>query len=237
MAQLFKIRLPDGRVLIPGDWTSAEPLYSTVEFGAGSFPKLTAYSYGVGSGAVPGSAGPRRATLADTNLQGEGARLPENEELIVYNLAIELFHIGAQSLTQSTSGSIIDPPDVSYANVLRMQRDVIVIVKIAYVKEYTRESLGWFPATTGVNQTPMAPTNVTLGLRGYLAGNNGQEAVCGARQFASPLYCAGGESLAVDFIAGPGEVEGLDVESTPGADDGRIRTRVYFEGYRKRPVA
>ena len=237
MAQLYKIRLPDGRVLIPGDWTSAEPLYSTVEIGVGSFPVLAAFCYGVGSGEVPGSIGPRNATLQDTNLQGEGGRLPENEELIIYNLAIECFHVGAQSLVNPVLGGVIDPPFVSYANMLRLTRDIIVITNIAYVKQYTHESLAWFPASTGVNLTSDAPTFVTDGASGFLAGNNGQEAVCGARQFASPLYVAGGEALSVEFYPGPGSVTDLDAESTAGANDGRIRLRTFFEGYRKRPVA
>ena len=36
MAQLWKVRLPNGNVLTPGDWTTAEPLYSTVEVQAGA---------------------------------------------------------------------------------------------------------------------------------------------------------------------------------------------------------
>lgn len=235
MAQLWKIRLPGGKTLTPGDWTSAEPLYSTVEIGVGPFPILTAFSSGKG-GTVPGSIGPRRSTLADTNLEGEGARLPENEEIIIYQMAIEAFHIGAQSGADALPS--IDPPDVSLLNMLRMQRDLLIVTRIAYVKEYTRAPLGIFPASTGVRQyNSAARSAISAGVDGYVASNNGGLSVKDARMFASPLYVAGGESIAVDFKPGPGSVTGLDAESTPGADDGRLRLRVYWEGYRRRPVA
>lgn len=235
MAQLWKIRLPDGRVLTPGDWTSAEPLYSTVEIGAGPFPVLTAFSYGRG-GQVPGSPGPRRSTLADTNLEGEGARLPENEELIAYSLNIECFQIGPDSATDVLPPT--DAPDVSLVNMLRLQRDLLVITRIAFVKEYTRAPMGMFPSSTGTRQyNSAARSQVSVGATGYVASNNGGPDVCDARPFASPLYVAGGESLAVDFRPGPGSVTNLG-----GLQDGwpaasRIRLRTYFEGYRRRPVA
>lgn len=236
MAQLLKIRLPDGKVLTPSDWTSAEPLYSTTEIGVGGFPIQTAFSYGRG-GTVPGSIGPRNATPADTNLEGEGSRLPENEELIIYQIAIEAFHIGAQSGADVLPS--IDPPDVSLANMLRLQRDLVIITRIAgYKFEYTRQPMSWFPASTGTKQyNSAARTQISAGTVGYAASNNGGPDVEDGRHFSTPLYVAGGEALAVDFDPGPGSVVDLDAESAPGADDGRIRLRIYLEGYRRRPVA
>lgn len=236
MAQLWKVRLPDGRTLTPGDWTSAEPLYSTVEIGQGSFPILTAFSYGRGSGEVPGSPGPRSSTLGDTNLEGEGARLPENEELIAYSLSIEAFQIG----TPDPLGDqlpISDPPDVSLLNMLRLQRDLLVITRIAYVKEYTRAPMSIFPASTGVYQMNSgARSAVSAGALGYVSSNNGSPNVSGTRPFASPLYVAGGESIAVDIRPGPGQVVDLNCASEL-SPNGRVRLRIYFEGYRRRPVA
>lgn len=230
MAQLWKVRMPNGQTLVPGDWTAAEPLFSTVELGPGSFPVLTAFSYGIG-GEVPGSPTTRSSTIADTNLQGEGARLPEDEELVAYNLAIEVFQIGDAAGTDAIPAT--DAPDVSLMNMLRLQRDVLVVTRIAYVKEYTRQPMEWFPASTGVRQSNSgARSQNSSGTAGYVASNNGGDGVEYARQFASPLYIAGGESLAVDLKPGPGTVTGLDLEATS-----RMRMRVYFEGYRKRPVA
>lgn len=230
MAQLWKIRLPNGKTLTPSDWTGAEPLYSTVELGSGPFPILTAFTFGLG-GEVPGSPSTRAATLADTNLEGEGARLPENEELIAYSLAIECFMVGPEAGNDVMPS--VDAPDVSLANMLRLQRDVLVITRIAYVKEYTRAPLGWFAASTGVNQANAAArTAISGGQDGYMAANNGGVNVADARHLASPLYIAGGESIAVDIKPGPGSVTDLNL-----ATNSRIRMRILFEGYRRRPVS
>lgn len=230
MAQLVKVRLPNGQMLSPGDWTAAEPLYSTVEIGTGTFPVLTAFSGGIGA-EVPGSPTGRSATIADTNLQGEGARLPEDEELVAYSMCIEAFMIGADAGTDPIPPP--DAPDVSALNMLRMQRDLLIVTRIAFVKEYTRAPMGWFPASAGVQQyNSGSRTTNSAGTQGTVVSNNGGYGVEAARQMASPLYIAGGESIAVDFQPGPGSVTGLAL--TEGS---RMRLRVYFDGYRKRPVA
>ena len=237
MAQVTKVRLPDGRVLTPGDWTSAEPLYSTIEIAPGSYTTLQAFSYALG-GDVPGSnvglASPRKSNLADTNLLGQGAQLPENEELIVYAMEVEAFTI----IDAGGTDEGINPPalpHVSVLNMLRLQRDLVLVMKIASVKEYTRAPLAWFPASTGVTPTySQAQTAIGPGvnLQGFVTGNNGSTDVGGKRVFASPLYVDGGEALVIDFLAPKGEVEDLSLGQT-----GRIRLRTFLDGYRKRPVA
>jgi hypothetical protein len=231
MAQVTKVRLPDGRVLTPGDWTSAEPLYSTIEIAAGPYTTLQAFSYALG-GDVPGSnvglGSPRKSNLADTNLLGQGAQLPENEELIVYAMEVEAFTL----LDTGGSDDGMNPPalpHVSVKNMLRLQRDLVLVMKIASVKEYTRAPLAWFPASTGVTPTYSAAIN---GTEGFVTGNNGSTDVGGKRVFASPLYVDGGEALVIDFLAPKGEVEDLSLGET-----GRIRLRTFLDGYRKRPVA
>lgn len=230
MAQLISVKLPDGRILRPSDWTTAEPLYSTVEIGAGAFPVLTAFSYSFGA-EVPGSVGPRDALINDTNLEGEGNRLPENEELIVYNISIEVFKSG-NALDENV---FPDPeqPEVPMPDMLRLQRDVLVVFRIAAVKEYTRSPMGYWPAGTGVAYANSGSLSRSAGaLSGTAVSNNGSTSPCDARTLASPLYVAGGESLAVDIKAGPGQVIGLNL-----AADSRYRLRTYLDGYRRRPVA
>lgn len=231
MAQVTKVRLPDGRVLTPGDWTSAEPLYSTIEIAPGPYTTLQAFSYALG-GDVPGSnaglVSPRKSNLADTNLLGQGAQLPENEELIVYAMEVEAFTL----LATGGSDEGINPPalpHVSVLNMLRLQRDLVLVMKIASVKEYTRAPLAWFPASTGVTPTYSDAVN---GQVGFVTGNNGSTDVGGKRVFASPLYVDGGEALVIDFLAPKGQVEDLSLGET-----GRIRLRTFLDGYRKRPVA
>lgn len=233
MAQFYKLRLPNGNVLLPQDWTSSEPLWSTIEFATGNFNVQNLFSYAIG-GAVPGSVGNRNGTFADTNLEGEGARLPENEELIAYALAIEVFMIGDEQAAIDASGlPRVDQPDVSVANMLRMQRDLLITTKIAVVKFYTQSPLSWFPASTGVRQyNSGARTAISVGATGSISANNGLDEVCGMRKFASPLYVKGGETLSVEVSPGPGSVLNLHMEATS-----RMRLRAFFDGFRKRPVA
>lgn len=232
MAQLVKIRLPDGRELIPGDWTSAEPLYSTVEIGTGAFPVLTAFSYSFGA-PVPGSVNQRVSTIADTNLEGEGNRLPENEELIVYNISTEVFKDGAATVAGNNQFPDPENPEVDLPNMLRLQRDVLMIFRIAAVKEYTRAPVSYFPAGTGVEYVNSGSVSRAAGgVTGTVVGNNGATSPSGVRTLASPLYVAGGESMSVDVKAGPGQVNGLTLDT-----DARLRLRIYLDGYRRRPVA
>lgn len=231
MAQLVSIKLPDGRVLNPSDWTSAEPLYSTVEVAAGAFPSvLTAFSYSRG-GTVPGSVGPRQALLTDTNLEGEGNRLPENEDLICFNIGVEVFKIGPAANTVDFPDP--EQPEMPLPDMLRLQRDLLVFFKIADVKNYTASPLSYWPAGTGVDYTISGGlSRAAGGVTGTARSNNGGTSPCDMRELASPLYVAGGESLAVDIEAGPNQVINLNL-----ATDSRARLRIYLDGYRKRPVA
>jgi len=231
MAQVWKVRMPDGRVVIPGEWTSAVPLYSTVEIGAGPFVLLSAFSYGLG-GAVPGSVGQRISTLVDTNLQGEGSRLPESEDILIHNIGVEIFKTGlAASVARFPDA---DNPHVPLPDMLRMQRDVIMQLRIAAVKEYTHAPLSYWPAGTGVASVYSGGRSFVSAAapNGEVPANNGSPAVEGRRELASPLHIAGGETLAMDFRAGPGQVVNLNL-----AADARMVCRVYLDGIRRRPVA
>ena len=238
MAQLWKIRLPNGNVLTPGDWTSSEPLYSTIEVAAGAFPLLTAFSYSRG-GSVPGSVGPRDALLIDTNLEGEGNRLPENEELICFSLGVECFKTGPKNNDDRFPDA--DPPNMPLDDMLRLQRDILVKLKVASVKNYTASPLSYWPAGCGVMfHFSGGRSRVSAGVPdGEILGNNGDPGVQGQRHLASPVYVAGGESMCVDITAGPGQVTGLfSNEATDAvASDTRARLRIYLDGYRRRPVA
>jgi len=228
MAQIVKIRLPDGRVLVPSDWTSAEPLYSTVEVKAGPYTTLSAFAYGIG-GEVPGSVGNRRSQITDTNLEGEGARIPANEELIIYSIMVEAFQIGAQS-AENPDALNPDAPFTSLTNILRLQRDLVMTTWLANVREYTNHPMGWFPAGMGTNLVNAGAQ--TVGNDPFVAATSGSASVDGKRLIASPLYVNGGESLRIDFVAPKGEVVNLDE-----SDTGRVRLRTYLDGFRRRPVA
>jgi hypothetical protein len=231
MAQLWKVRLPDGRVLTPGDWTAAEPLWSQVELGAGPFPVLRAFSYSAG-GSVPGSPGPRDATDLDTNLEGEGSRLPENEELVVYNLGVTMFKVGRAATVDAFPDA--DNPGVPLPDMLRMQRDLIVLFRIASVKDYTHSPISYWPSGTGVQGHYSGGRSKVSGAAatGEVVAYNGGVSRYDMRAFASPLYVAGGETFYIDFEASEGQVVGLNLEP-----EARIVLRTYLDGYRRRPVA
>ena len=230
MAQDWKVRLPGGNVVTPGEWTSAEPLYSTVEIAAGPFPAIVAFSYGRG-GTVPGSVGPRQSTLIDTNLDGEGNRLPENEELVIHTIGVSCFKIGVQASTASFPDT--DNPHVDLPNMLRLQRDLLMLLSIASVKEYTRSTISYWPGGMGVSSMYSGGvTNVSGGVTGSVVANNGSPSVDGRRELASELYIAGGEGFQLTFRSGMGQVVGLNLAAAA-----RIRLRCYLDGYRRRPVA
>lgn len=231
MAQVWKVRLPDGRVVTPGEWTSAEPLFSTVEIGAGGFPVLTAFSFGRG-GTVPGSVGPRQSTQIDTNLNGSGNRLPENEELVCHNIGVEFFKQGlALSVARFPDA---DNPHVPLTDMLRLQRDLLLTFRIAAVKNYTASPVSYWPPGTGLLSLYSGGRSQVSGAaaNGEVPANNGDPTVDGRRELASPLYVAGGETFGVDFEAGPGLIQNLNIAAAA-----RIRARVYLDGVRRRPVA
>ncbi len=231
MAEIAKIRLPNGNVVVPGEWTMAVPLYSTVEVAAGPINGLIAFSYGQG-GTVPGSVGPRQSTLADTNLQGEGSKLPENEEIVIRAIGIEAFKTGP-ALEVNTFPDC-DVPGVPLTTMLQLQRDILVELNIAAVKNYTQSTMGYWPAGTGMNYTISGGRSSVSGPggNGEVPANNGFPRTEAGRELASPLHIAGGEAFGVKFSAGPGQVVGLNL-----AANSRIRLRILLDGERRRPVA
>jgi len=239
MSQIWKMRTPDGNTVTPGDWTGAEPLFSTIGIAEGNIGRLSAFSYGKGSSSVPGSIGPRQATDADTNLEGEGGRLPENEELIVYNIAIEVFAVGTGGNDAADVVPQSDPPEVSLLNMLRLQRDLMVAFRIASVdKIYIKAPLSYFPASMGVHQWNSGARSVLSGgTDGYVSASNGSVNADDIRILASPLRVRGGETFGVDFEACDGAITGLNVDNTVGPVAGRLRLRTYLDGYRRRPMA
>ena len=232
MAQIWKVRLPNGNIVTPGDWTTAEPLYSTIEIAPGPFQERIAFSYGRG-GTVPGSVGPRQSTLIDTNLNGQGNQLPENEELVIYTIGIELFKVGAANSVARFPDA--DNPHVPLTDMLRLQRDLVIFLKIANVKNYTSFPLSYFPPGTGMLSMYSGGRSFVSGAaaNGEVVANNGDPSVQGTRELASPLSVAGGETFGVSFRPGPGSVLNLNL----AAPNARIVARTYLDGVRRRPVA
>lgn len=249
MVQAIKVRLPDGRTVSPSDWTSA-PLYSTVEISsAASLQPLPAFSYGLG-GVVPGSVVPRNATEADTNMQGEGGILQENEEVFLYALQIEVFQIASNTTNFFTNQETFapDPPEVSATNLLRLQRSCLVRTKIANTKDYGVNPISFYGAAMGVHRTTGSTRSQgTTYANGIFAGYHGGVNVFDQREIATPHHIAPGEAFVVRLefpygsIVEPLPATAGQVVASPldfGDDtDARLRVRVYVIGPRRRPVA
>jgi hypothetical protein len=219
MAQVYKIRMADGVTITPADWTST-PYWSTVEIGAGPLSPLQAFSYGLG-GDVPGSPGPRKSTAVDTNMDGQGGVLAENEQLLINSIHISFFTIDGEDPTAAA--------DTTLDNVLRLQAAVQGVLHISSKRtEFSRMGLGFYAASMGVTNVsgPDAPV--------ASAATNGSSSVEGRRMFATPHSVAGGETFDFTLEFPLGSVPNLTLA---GGANSRIRARVYFDGFRRRPVA
>lgn len=247
MAQALKVRLPDGRTVAPSEWTST-PLYSTVEINSGTLQPLPGFSYGLG-GPVPGSAGPRNSTIRDTNFEGAGSILAENEELLLFSIQIDLMQIAPTLDTYFAVGTqdawCPDPPLVNAVNLVKVQRSTLVILRIANTKEYCRAPLGFFGAGVGLKTVyggarhagaaGDAPVNTTF------HALNGSSDTGENREFATPHRINPGEAfeVSVEFPYG-GVIEPIGGGSGLNfgtATDARIRACIYANGVRRRPVA
>ncbi len=230
MARIDAITLPDGTTYRPADWMTAEPLYSTVELAAGNFSRLSSFSYSRG-GEVPGSPTQRSSSYVDTNLRGEGGKLPEDEDIVIFNIMNDLFKVGVADDQNVFPDA--ENPEVPLPDMLRVQRDLLMVLTIAAVKEYTHSPIGYWPAGQGVDYAISGGlSRAAAGVSGTVRASNGGTNVFDQRELASPLYIAGGETFRVEFQPGPGEVENLNLEA--GA---RIVIKTFLDGYRKRPVA
>jgi len=231
--QLTTVRLPTGEDVDPSEWTTT-PLYSTVEFQLGvAISSLFFFSYGE-NGSVPitpATLSARPATAYDTNMQGQGSILPENERIILYSIQIELINLGIPG--SGTPDTTATPPDCSLDQVLFVQRDTLAILHIASrKKEYCRAPLGYFPGAVGVNRI-MQPNaqneGAATGMR--VAYNSGIDPNDN-RDFASPHDIGGGVAFDLELVFPLG---GVHTEANLAGDV--IRARAKFYGFRKRPVA
>ncbi|MBK8246018.1 MAG: hypothetical protein IPK85_01235 [Gemmatimonadetes bacterium] len=233
MAFIDKVRLGNGDVVRPVDWSST-PYWSTVEINDGNIETLKAFGYGIG-GDVPGSPGPRKSTKLDTNLKGDGGVIQEQNELLLHTIQIECMQtVTDPALLFSSAEFQPDAPFVSGPNMKRLQRDVMVELRIANTKSYCEQPLGFFPAGAGVNPVLGAATRNTGPGVPFIIGQNGGGSVYNNRQFATPHHIGAGEAFAINLKFPWGQVRNLNLGTDPNA---RVRVRIYAAGYRARPVA
>lgn len=228
MSELYTVRTADGRELSPDYWTSSDPLYSTVELGVGSVPILRAFSYGKGA-QVPGAPNARKSTWQDTNLTGMGGKMPKEESIIVYSIAIEAFLIGSDDNDSPRPFNGLD-------TILACQRDLIVQFWVAATTKHADSPLAWFPGAGGVSMPVAGQAEVIGGNAVYATGplaNNGASSLIGQRRLASPVFIDQGETFDLRFIPAPGEVVGLNLDDSTS----RVRFRSFLVGLRHGPTS
>jgi hypothetical protein len=230
MTQLWQVKI-GGNTFSPADWTSSDNLYSTVEFGTGSQQELTAFSYGRG-GYIPGSPTQRKSELVDTNLEGEGGRLPENEAVLIYSISADFFHTPSGGFGGDDDN--VQAPNLGVRNMLRIHRDIVAQLQIASLQKiYKQSGIGFFAAGMGVESGFASGTGQNPA-QGFAAAFNGATSIKGVRKFASPEFIKGGETFGVVLKFPTGSVEGLTLN---GNANDRVTTRIWLRGIRKRPVA
>lgn len=236
MAQVSEIVLANGVKIRPEDWTTT-PLYTTVEISsAANLQDLQGFSYGLG-GPVPGSVGARQSTLRDTNYSGAGSVLTENEEINLFAIRIELF-AAPNSVAAWNGGNEAgnpNPPQVALRQMLRMQRDIIVLLRIAEQKNKYQHPLGFFPGSMGVKGVVGAITNNQSGTPATPAFNGGTSAR-NERKIGTPYQVKGGQAFAITLSFPTGTVTGLATGMGNDSTNGRYRARIYADGYRQRPA-
>lgn len=235
MADLFLVRLPDGRMVRPEEWTPG-PLYSEVELGSGAISPLDAFSYALG-GNVPGSVNNRIATLQNTNAVGQGGILQEQQELMIFSIAVSVYQRVASTVNffNGNEAFVPDPPHMSVTNMLRCQLDTLLRLKIAATKDYIVELLGFFPPSCGVEATlGSARSAGSAGVASIAIGANGSPNENTHRRLATPQTVHAGEAFIIRFEFPWGQVRNLNF----GADDSaRIVYRTYTRGLRRRPLS
>ena len=250
MAQIQSIRLPNGKVVSPGDWTDT-PLYSTVEIGKGAQQTLQAFSYGIG-GDIPGSVGPRKAQEHETNMRGPGGVLAETEHLLIFSIMLELgfWSVAGTDPAQFSAwvtsilglqgyANIAAPtwPQVDPVTFYAFKAKVLTQLRVAGQsgKHQIRVMPNYLPAGMGVYQ-PL--TQLDANGNPTITATNGSMDRGTNRQLATVHEVLPGEQVSVDFLFPEGQM--LDNTAWGGAgvnDDLRLQVRTYLDGYRRRPVA
>lgn len=236
MAQITELVLPDGRKVRPEDW-STTPIYTTVDVSAGAnLQDLQGFSYGIG-GPVPGSVLQRQSTLRDTNLDGSGSVLPDNQELNLFAIRVELFAApnSVAAWNGANEAGNPNPPQVSLRQMLRMQRDIILKLVIAEQKNKYQHPLGFFPGAMGVHGVAGAITNNQSGTPATPAFNGGTSAR-NERKIGTPYQIKGGQAFSIALSFPLGTVTGLNLGMGNDSVNGRYRARIYADGYRQRPA-
>ena len=167
MAAFKKIRLPDGSDIIIDEWLH-EPLYSTIEFAAGSIVNLRAFTYLQGQRVPSQGIAARTATESDTNITTR-TRFNHDQAFLIYSLTWEMFALTSAELDAGPPQIIAAPAPVVFGtNLRRLQRELVVelLLGAGIDKPQARAPFSWYgqgvgavawsPGDNGANVGPPA---------------------------------------------------------------------------------
>jgi len=220
------IRLPDGSQLVLDEWVHY-PLFSTVEFAAGSKPKLRAFTYVAGSNVPSQGVVPRVADDADTN-QTVRTRTNQDEAFVVYAVTPEFFGLSDASATITNQAGAAPiaavAPMVSRHNLLAMQRSLLVelFVGANINKPQLRVPLSQLSQSIGpvVHGTADGAGVLDVGTAGRVSSTN-------QWRLELPIYIEA-DRVFYAQVSAPEALADLNQN---------IRLRLYLDGMKRRPVA
>lgn len=218
------IRLPDGRTISVSEWIH-DPIFSTVDIGAGDAIKLTAFTYTVGQ-QIPStpSATPRQANTNDTNQIIQG-RIGHEEAFLAYSMTYEAF---ATSNAETAGGTILaQAPAVLSQNLRRLERDCFIelLLGAGITKPQASCPMSWIAQGPGAvaytsGDAPAAGTAISY-------GTSGNPSPMSQRNWPLPIGFASDRVMRLKMTSFPGAVTDLSQD---------ISIRWYIDGLRRRPV-
>lgn len=225
------IRLDNGWELDASEWLH-QPRFSTCEFAATASVNLKLFNYVRGGQVSSIGLAKRSATELDTNMVKRKA-MAQDEAMIVFAVTFDIYGLSEADFYTPNTGSPAIPPEYSAVNMRRLQRDIVVELKVgAGIRKpqigvpfgEIAQSLGPVGFATGIGATE----TLDQGTSGRVSGKN-------QRVMQLPCYIGG-----FGQVAEPGNAMKFDVSfyNPSGVVSGltqNTRVRLVLDGLTKTP--
>lgn len=220
-----RFRLPNGDVVVFDEWLHW-PIYSVIEWAQASNINLRAFSYVRGARVPATGVAARNATTTDTN-QVAKSRMNWDESYRLFSITYEPFGLSNETLSNSPSLLVAQAPQLSAANLRRLQRDLMVefFVGADIEKPQVKAPFSYFHQGIG----PVVYTNGDSPGAGiaFSHGTGGLVRWQSQRRFNFPVKIGGDRVMYLKVHNPAGAVAGLTQD---------VRIRWYLDGVRRRPL-
>lgn len=228
MAAFKKIRLPDGSDIIIDEWLH-EPLYSTVEWAAGSIVNLRAFTYIQGQRVPSQGLAARTATESDTNITTR-TRFNHDQAFLTYSLTWELFAL-SDAFADDPANTILQSPApiVSGTNLRRLQRELVVEVLLGanIDKPQARAPFSWYGQGVGAAATSSGDSGGVATLA-FSYGTGGRVSPKTQRSWKLPIFIHADRVLTTRIRSY------RPTGDSPFTQD--MSARFYLDGLKRRPI-